>query len=344
MEIIQFLTEDGILKDDPTNILSDTDLIIEYYKAMTTVRSFDYKAIALQRTGKMGTYPSVLGHETASAAIGMNMQKDDVFVPYYRDQVTQYIRGVSFVETLLYWGGDERGNDFSVAKHDYPWSVPIASQTLHATGVAYALKYNKKNSCVVCTLGDGATSEGDFYEAINAAGAMSLPVVFVIYNNQWAISTPLSKQTKCVELAKKSEAAGINGVRVDGNDVVALHYIMKQAIENAKKNQPNVVEVMTYRLGDHTTADDATKYRTKEELDNAWKKDGINRLEKYLLEKSILSQDDINNIQNEAKEKVDDAVEAYLNIEPQKIDDIFDYHYANTPLSLTLQKEEHKHG
>ena len=189
------------------------------YRAMTRVRVFDAKAINLQRTGQLGTYPSSLGHEATHIGVGAAMRPEDVLAPVYREFGTQLWRGVTMAEILMYWGGDERGNDFAVPRHDFAWCVPIATQTLHAAGAAMAFKLRKEPRCALAYIGDGGTSEGAFYEALNLAGARALPVVFVIVNNGWAISVPVAAQTAARTLAQKAVAAGIPGVQVDGNDV-----------------------------------------------------------------------------------------------------------------------------
>ncbi len=342
-EMLQFLDKDGKLSDDAPDIAHQFDTLLKLYKAMVTIRTFDHKAIALQRTGKMGTYPSILGSETVSVIAGAVLDKNDVFAPYYRDQGTQYLRGVTLTEMFQFWGGDERGNNFHNCKYDFPCSVPIASQALHAVGAAFALKHHGKNNCALVSLGDGATSQGDFYEAMNAAGALKLPVVFLICNNKFAISTPIEKQTFCKTLAQKSIAGGFDGLIVDGNDPIASYYVVKQAIEKAKKESiPVLIEAITYRLSDHTTADDALRYRTQEELDNAWLKDGVNRLKNYLIKNSIINQHDVENILSDAKTEVKEAVEKYLQIQLQDVEDLFDYHYANIPTILAEQKMELK--
>ena len=189
---------------------------------MVLTRVFDKKAIALQRTGKMGTYPSSLGQEAISVAIGSVMQKDDVLFPYYREYGAQFLRGVTMTEIFQYWGGDERGMDYKGPQKDFPICVPIATHAPHAVGVAYAMKLRKEPRVAVFVCGDGATSKGDFYEAMNAAGLWKLPVVFVVNNNQWAISVRREIQTGCQTIAQKAIAAGFDGEQVDGNDIVAV--------------------------------------------------------------------------------------------------------------------------
>ena len=207
-ETVEFLDPSGQLKQDLPAAFSSRDNLVQLYRIMVQTRVFDRAAINLQRTGAMGTYPSGEGQEAIGAGVGMAMHEDDVLVPYYRDIATQIQRGVLLEEILLYWGGDEWGSHFRHQAQDFPMSVPIATQACHAVGVAYAIKYRQQARAVVTTCGDGATSKGDFYESINLAGAMSLPVVFVINNNRWAISVPLEKQTASPTIAHKALAAG----------------------------------------------------------------------------------------------------------------------------------------
>ena len=212
----------------------DTKELVELYKQMMFLRVFDGKAIALQRTGKLGTYASCLGMEATHVAIGSAMAEDDVFAPMYREYGAQFYRGVKPREVLMYWGGDERGNDFSGPAHDFAWSVPIATQALHAAGAALAFKIRKEPRVAVSVVGDGGTSKADFYGAINVAGAMTLPLVVVIVNNQYAISIPRKAQTGAKTLAQKGIAAGIESIQVDGNDLIAMRAALDHAIKRAR--------------------------------------------------------------------------------------------------------------
>ena len=178
IEYLQYLDADGkLVRDDLPAFARDVKQLVELYKLMLFVRVFDGKAIALQRTGKLGTYASCLGHEAAHVAIGSAMQEDDVFAPMYREYGAQFVRGVKPREVLLYWGGDERGNDFSGPAHDFAWCVPIATQCLHGAGAALAFKIRKEPRVAVTVVGDGGSSKADFYGAINVTGAMQLPLV-----------------------------------------------------------------------------------------------------------------------------------------------------------------------
>src|SRR5207342_685022 len=209
IEYLQYLGPDGKPVAELPQAFRDPAALVPLFKQMLYVRTFDAKAIALQRTGKLGTYAACLGHEATHVGIGASMQPEDVFAPSYREYGAQFMRGVKPREVLLYWGGDERGNDFSGPAHDFAWSVPIATQALHAAGAALAFKIRKEPRVAVSVVGDGGTSKSDFYGAINVAGAMTLPLVVVIVNNQYAISIPRSAQTGAKTLAQKGIAAGI---------------------------------------------------------------------------------------------------------------------------------------
>src|SRR5690606_18276420 len=210
----QYLDEHGRLVDDAPPLAHDLERLLELYRHMLLTRLFDRKAVALQRTGQLGTYASSLGQEAASVGIGAAMAREDVLLPTYRETGAMLLRGVLMRELLLYWGGDEAGSCYSgpnAPAEDFPICVPIATHAPHAVGVAHAFKLRREPRVAVCALGDGATSKGDFYEALNAAGVFELPLVFVIVNNQWAISVPRSLQSRADTLAQKAIAAGIEG-------------------------------------------------------------------------------------------------------------------------------------
>lgn len=335
----QYLNEKGEPNHPLPALAKEKAVLQELYRVMVRTRTFDKKAIALQRTGKMGTYAPINGQEAISTAIGHAMRKEDILVPYYRDYAAQFQRGVAMSDILSYWGGDERGSQFRDNAEDLPICVPIASQCLHAAGVAFAFKYRKQARVAVTCIGEGGTSEGDFYEAMNVAGTWKLPVVFIVNNNQWAISVPLSKQTGTETIAQKALAAGFSGVQVDGNDVIACRAVIGDAIEKARRGEgPTLVEAITYRLCDHTTADDATRYQPQEEVDGAKVKEPIGRFKYFLEHQKFWSDEDENQLQKEAAEEVQAAVEDYLNRPAQPITSIFDYHYAELPDYLVEQR------
>lgn len=317
----------------------DPAVLIPLYRALTLTRLFDSKAIALQRTGKIGTFASALGQEAIGIGVATAMQADDLFVPSYRDHAAQFVRGVTMVESLLYWGGDERGSDFAVPRGDFPISVPIATQVCHAAGAAYAFKLRREPRVAVCILGDGGTSKGDFYEALNFGATWQAPLVVVINNNQWAISVPRSRQTAAQTLAQKAIAAGIEGSQVDGNDIIAVHHAARQAIAKARAGGgPTLIEALTYRLGDHTTADDASRYRDPAVVEQQWTNEPIRRLRSHLLRLGIWGQEQEEQLIKECTAAINDAVDAYLAIPPPTAAAMFDYLHAELPAALREQR------
>ena len=339
IEYGQILDPQGEIVAPLPKFAADPGEVLRMYRAMTRVRVFDAKAVNLQRTGQLGTYPSSLGHEAAHIGVGAAMLPEDVLAPVYREFGTQLWRGVTMKEILLYWGGDERGNDFGGPRQDFAWCVPIATQTLHAAGAAMAFKLRKEARCALAYIGDGGTSEGAFYEALNLAGARALPVVFVIVNNGWAISVPVAQQTATQTLAQKAVAAGIPGVQVDGNDVFAVRDTVAEALGAARRGAgPCLIEAITYRLSDHTTADDASRYRSPEEVKKAWALEPLIRIRRYLQAAGAWSEADEQTLLKDCTREVDVAVNEYLNTAKQSTDAMFDTLFAELPLHLREQR------
>src|SRR5271166_6361433 len=249
VELTRYLDPEGHpLGPLPAFAANPADLL-PLYRAMVLTRAFDDKAVALQRTGRLGTFASSLGQEAVGVGAASAMAADDVLVPSFRDQAAQLWRGVTPVELLLYWGGDERGSDFAGPRADFPIAVPVASHLPHAAGVALALQLRHEPRAALCITGDGATSKGDFYEALNVAGVWHLPLVVLVSNNQWAISIPRSAQSAAQTLAQKAVAAGIAGEQVDGNDVIAVHACVARALALARTGGgASLIEAVTYRL------------------------------------------------------------------------------------------------
>jgi pyruvate dehydrogenase E1 component alpha subunit len=340
-ETIEYLDPDGCLQKPLPESLSTRDRLVKLYQVMVLTRIYDRATINLQRTGAIGTYASSEGQEAIGAGIGFAMREDDVLVPYYRDAATQFQRGVRIEELLRYWGGDEWGMHFKDQPQDFPLSVPIATQACHAAGVGYAIRYRKQARAVVTTCGDGATSKGDFYEAINIAGAMALPVVFVVNNNRWAISVPLKKQTAAATIAHKALAAGIDGYRVDGNDPIAMVQVMNEALERARNEyRPSIVEALSYRLCDHTTADDASRYRPQQELDDARELEPLIRTRAYLQTEQDWSAAEDEDLYLRCEQQVKQAIEAYQAFPDQPPGEFFDYMFAKPTADLEQQKKE----
>ena len=243
----------------------------------------------------------------------------------------------------MYWGGDERGSDYQQepARHDFAWAVPIATQCLHAAGAALAFKLRKEPRVAVSVVGDGGSSKTDFYGAINSAGAYALPYVGVIVNNQWAISVPRSAQTGALTLAQKGIAGGIDCIQADGNDIIAVVAVMRAAIAKARAGEGGaVVELVTYRLSDHTTADDARRYREDDEVKSAWLREPLLRLRRYLESQKQWSEAREVEWKAECGKLVDVEVDAYLESKPQPVEAMFDYLYAELPHDLVVQREQ----
>ncbi|HEX7418103.1 MAG TPA: pyruvate dehydrogenase (acetyl-transferring) E1 component subunit alpha [Steroidobacteraceae bacterium] len=335
----QCLDQEGRPIDTLPEFAQDAAELTKMYRFMTLARTFDAKAVNLQRTGKLGTYASCLGHEATHVGTGAAMRAEDVLAPVYREYGTQLWRGVSMENVLLYWGGDERGSDFVLAPQDFPWCVPIASQTLHAAGVAMAFKIRGEPRCALAYVGDGGTSEGAFYEALNLAGARHLPVVFVVVNNGWAISVPVASQTASATLAQKAIAAGIPGVQVDGNDAIAVRQVVAEALELARGGGgPTLIEALTYRLSDHTTADDAQRYRPAGEVKAAWDKEPLKRMRNYLVNSGTWDAAREEQLTSECQQQVAAAVELYFKAPPPSSDAMFDHLFAQLPRHLRAQR------
>lgn len=332
IEYLQYLGADGQPVAELPPAFSDPKALLPLFKQMLFVRVFDTKSIALQRTGKLGTYAASLGHEATHVGIGASMQPEDVFAPSYREYGAQFMRGVLPREVLMYWGGDERGNDFSGAQHDYPWCVPISTQCLMAAGAALSFKLRKQKRIAVACCGDGGSSKTDFYAALNSAGAYTSPLVLCVINNGWAISVPRSAQTGAKTLAQKGIAGGLHCLQVDGNDLIAVLEGMRRATERARNGEGgSVIEFMTYRLHDHTTADDARRYRDEAEVKDAWTRDPMTRLRTYLTANKLWSEDEEKAWAEECGKRVDVEINAYLETPVQPVEAMFDYLYADMP-------------
>ncbi len=325
---------------------ADITILVSFYRDMVLTRTYDNKAVALQRTGKLGTYPSHLGAEAIGIGVGRALKANDIFVPYYRDMPAMWCRGISMEKNLQYWGGDERGSDFTpegspTPSRDFPFCVPIATQCTHAVGVASALKIQGNHDAALVMCGDGGTSKGDFLESINCAGAWNIPLVFIVNNNQWAISVPRSLQCAAEFLSEKASGAGIPGITVDGNDIVAVYDATKTALERAYRGKgATLIEAVSYRLSDHTTADDATRYRDADEVQTAWKYEPVSRLKTFLLNQGAWSEEQEQQWLAECKEQVELAVKRYLSMPNQAPETGFDYLYESLPQELHSQRDE----
>ena len=344
VRLTRYLDQDGNPVAELPAFARDAAALVPMYRHMVLTRLFDQKAVALQRTGQLGTYPSSLGQEATAVGIGAPMARDDVLLASYRETGTLLVRGVRMSDILLYWGGDPRGMAYThpgEPRQDFPIFVPIASQAPQAVGVAYALKLRREPRVAVCVLGDGGSSKGDFYEAMNAAGVWQLPVVFVIVNNGWAISVPRETQSHAQTLAQKAVAAGIEGEQVDGNDLIAVHEVLERALGKARRGGgPHVVEALTYRMHDHTTADDARRYRSADELESRRALDPIERLRNHLVRAGAWTESHEKQLHTDLEAQVERAVKEYLATEAPAPESMFDYLFAQLPSALEAQREQ----
>lgn len=292
----QFLMKSGIPhKDMPEEYVTKTERLLCMYRHMRMIRLFDAKSLSLQRQGRAGTNASTEGEEGYAVGYASAMTDHEavigathIHVPHYRQNAAMLWfdkdKEAALMRILLYWGGSELGN-LAPESHpdDHPMSVPIGTQVGLAQGRAFALKVRKERRAVVCICGDGATSTGDFNAGINFAGVLKVPLVVIVTNNQYAISVPRERQSAAQTFAQKGIAAGVHCEQVDGNDVLAVHYAVYQALKRAvDESLPSVIEAITYRLGAHTTADDPTKYRDDTEVAAAREIDPLLRMRRFL--------------------------------------------------------------
>lgn len=336
IDYIQIIDEKG--NADPTLFPKDLsdEKIVGMYKNMLLARALDAKMLSLQRQGRAVTYAPLIGEEATQIGSATAMRKDDIFVPSFRQHGVFTTRGMPMDLMFVYWRGFEEGDEIPEAVNGTPVIVPVATQIPHAVGIAFAQKYKKTGAAVIAYVGDGGTSEGDFYEALNFAGVWKLPFVLIIENNQWAISVPRSKQSAATTLAQKAVAAGIDSVQVDGNDVVAVYKATKEAIA---ANRPMVIECVTYRMGLHTTSDDPTKYRTDAELEQWKAKDPIARIKAYLTGKKLWSDEMERQTADEQAKEIDAAVEKAEQFKPDPRS-IYETVYSYMPEVLKEELDE----
>ncbi|MDX6378141.1 MAG: 2-oxoisovalerate dehydrogenase component alpha subunit [Gaiellaceae bacterium] len=331
----RFLAPDGTALGELPAFADRPGELLAMYRAMLRARAFDARCTSLQRTGRLGTFATALGQEAVPVGVAAAMRPDDVLVPSYREAGAQLWRGVEPAELLAYWGGDERGHDYAAAaaRADYPVCITVGNQALHAAGVAVALQHGGEGRAVVCTMGDGATSKGDVYEAINVAGAWRLPLVLVITNNRWAISTPVAAQTGAATLAQKGLAGGLAVLQTDGNDVLAVRDAVEEALARARAGDgATVIECLTYRVNDHNTADDARRYRDAAEVEEARATDPVDRLRGLLVHRGETPDDAA--LDAAVRAEMDAAVAHYEAAAAPDPDTMFAFVHATPPAAL----------
>ena len=317
----------------------DDDKLLELYDRMVFLRVADEEALTLQRAGRMGTYAPTLGQEAANIGSAAVLQERDWLVPSFREMGAMLLHGVPLELIYQYWMGCEWGSHFPEQVRVLPICAPVGTQTLHGVGLAWAAKLKGEPTITLIYFGDGATSKGDFHEAMNFAGVYRLPCVFFCQNNQYAISVPRTIQTAAATLAQKAIAYGFPGVVVDGNDIMAVYAAAQAAAAQARAGEgPVFIEAQTYRLGPHTTADDPSRYRSPEELQTQEQYDPLVRLRLYLERQGRLNPEGETARRERYQAQVREAAkkaEAAISLNP---DDIFAYHYASMPPYLAAQQ------
>ncbi len=318
------------------------DQLLEMYRGMVTAREADQRMLRLQRQGRMGTFSPSTGQEAAACGPMLALREKDWLVPAFRELGAMLMRGVPLHRVLRFWGGWEEGNVFPGVERTLPIAVIVGSQIPHAAGIGYSLRYRgEKDAAVLTYFGDGATSEGDFLEGLNFAAVWKAPVVFVCQNNQWAISTPLSKQTATQTIAQKGIAAGIPVMQVDGNDALAMFKATKDALDRARAGEgPTFIEALTYRLMMHTTADDPKKYRKETEVAKWEKKDPLKRFRIYLDRKKIWNDEKEAALLEEVRAAIDAEVREYEKPVTGKKDVMFDLVYSTRHDEIEDQRRE----
>ncbi len=333
---LDILNEKGEADESLLPPLSD-EQVKRLYELMVQARTFDHRALNLQREGRIGTYASILGQEASQIGTVFAAGKSDWVFPSFRENGVVFAKGQEMYRILLYWGGDERGLIAPDDAHIFNVSIPVGTHILHAVGAAMAMKYRGDNAAALAYFGDGATSEGDFHEGMNFAGVFKAPVVFICQNNQWAISVPREKQTAAKTLAQKAFAYGFDGIQVDGNDVFAVYKATKEALDKARGGGgPTLIECDTYRMSDHTTADDASRYRKKEQVE-AWKaRDPILRLRLFMEKKGLWNQEYEKSVQTAAANMVDEAEKKAEAVERANPSDMLTFTFK----TLTARQEK----
>ncbi|MDY0276902.1 MAG: pyruvate dehydrogenase (acetyl-transferring) E1 component subunit alpha [Acholeplasma sp.] len=342
-QTLEILDQNGKIINPDLDPKLDKETLLKMYKTMTLGRVADVRAVQYQRQGRMLTFPPNYGQEATQVGAMAALKEGDWLSPAFRELNMMLYKGVPLENIYLYWYGNEMGSKFPKEAHVLPVNIIIGSQVAIAAGLGMAAQRQGKDEIAVASIGDGGTSHGDFNEAINFAGAMNAPLVVIIQNNHWAISTPRAVATKAETLAQKAVAAGIKGIQVDGNDVLAMYVAMKEAAEHARSGKgPVIIEALTYRMGAHTTSDDPTLYRDNKEVEEWAKKDPVDRLRKYLISKKWWSAKDDEALDEENNKFVQEVFAKVEQSGDEPLEDVFNYVYSEKTPNQVEQYEAYK--
>ena len=348
-KMLQVIFSDGSRDDRLEPKLSEAELK-RIYRSMLVTRMFDSKCLNMQRQGRIGFYVPCAGQEAAQVGSSLVLNKDDWVLPTYRDTGVAIFKGVPLTKLYAHLMGNKEDvmmgrqmpNHWGFKEFNFvSVASTIAAHLPVAVGVAMAIKLRKENKVVMAWHGEGATSEGDFHAAYNFAGVYKAPIVFICENNGWAISLPSSKQSASSTFAQKAEAYGFEGIRVDGNDVLAVYAATQQAVDNARRGGgPTMIECLTYRMGPHSTSDDPNRYRTKEEMEDWRKKDPIERFRSYLEKKGYWSKEYEESLRNEIDIELNQAIREQEAVGEPDLKTMFDDVYSAMPNQIKEQYAE----
>lgn len=338
-EVFSTSIEKVEVMDSGDDIDLDDEELRELYSKMVLARKFDEKAFSLQRRGEISTYAPHKGQEAAQIGAIFALGEDDWMVPSFRETAAFIMRGAPLDKIFQRWMGDANGQKGLRELNTLPVAIPVGTQNLHTAGLGMAMEKEGDENAVLGFTGDGSTSEGDFHESLNFSGVYDAHSIFFVQNNQYAISMPREKQTKSDTIAQKAVAYGIDGVQVDGNDILAVIKTVREALEKARNGEPVLIEALTYRLEDHTTSDDSTRYRDEEEVEEWKDKDPLKRFREYLKEKDIWT-DELEEYGEEAEDKINEAAQEAMDADEPEFDELFDYVYGEMPELLKNEKEQ----
>jgi pyruvate dehydrogenase E1 component alpha subunit len=340
-DAFRMLDGQGRLPDGTEPGLPDARLV-EAYRWMVFSRMLDERATSLQRQGRLGTYSAVYGQE--ASVLGSSFALDparDWIVPQYRETPAILRHGYPLTTYLLYLLGNPLGGQVPQDVRVTPLQIALAAQLPHAAGLALGLKMQRLDGVVMTYCGDGASSEGDFHEALNFAGVVKAPVIFVLQNNGYAISTPRSMQTAAATFASRAEGYGMPGERVDGNDFLAVYDVARRAVQRARAGGgPTLIETQTYRLYPHNTADDQSRYVPPQELEARRKADPLPRFHAYLAGRGLVSDEQVSAWREEIDTELTEAVAAAERHPKPTPGQLFDHVYARPPRRLQQQRDE----
>lgn len=337
---LEILNIDGTFDKSLMPKVSDK-LLLEMYRLMFQIRAFDERAILLQRSGRLGTYPMITGQEATQCVPPLALKPSDWVVPTYRGGGVYFARGMQMRYGLLYWAGDDRGTHFPEGNNDMIFSIPVGTHLTQVAGLAWGQKLKGQGGVAMTYCGDGTSSKGDLHEALTFAGQFKLPAIYIIENNGWAISVPRKRQSASQTLAQKAWGYGVHGVQVDGNDALAVYAATVEAVARARKGDgATLIECETYRMGHHTTADDATRYREDKEVESWKKRDPISRFKKFLTTKKLWDDKKEKVLTTETQSWIDGEVKAYEEFPAPNPLNMFADNYDKAPRALIEQRAE----